>query len=234
MQAVILAGGKGSRLKPFTNTFPKPLVPLGDRAILEVVIEQLKNAGVTEVVLAVNHMAHLIRAFFGDGERLGLSITYSQETEPLGTAAPLRLVEHLDEHFIMMNGDLLTTLDYASLFREHVAEDRRATIATFRKEVNIDLGVVEIEDGRLADYIEKPTVHYTVSTGIYVLHRSVVDHLPSEGPFNLPELMLRLRDNGIPVHCHEEDFEWLDIGRSSDYETACRLFEESRSKFLPE
>lgn len=234
MQAIILAGGKGSRLKPFTNTFPKPLVPLGDRAILEVVIEQLRNAGVTDVVLAVNHMAHLIRAFFGNGERLGLSITYSQETEPLGTAGPLGLIQDLDEHFLVMNGDLLTTLDYASFFKKHVDEKRQATIATFRKELKIDLGVLEIQDGILADYIEKPTKSYTVSTGIYALHRSVIDYLPAEGRFDLPDLMLRIRDEGMPVHCHEGEFEWLDIGRSNDYEAACRMFEQSRSKFLPE
>lgn len=234
MQAVILAGGKGSRLKPFTNTIPKPLVPLEDKAILEVVLEQLRNAGVTEVILAVNHMAHLIRAFFGDGQRMGLNIRYSNEAEPLGTAAPLRLIDDLDDNFFVMNGDVLTTLDYSSFFHSHVENDHQATIAIFEKKVKIDLGVLHVENGRMMDYIEKPTKSYLVSTGIYVLNRSILKYLPPAGAFDLPDLMLKLRESDVPVHCHQGDFEWLDIGRASDYEAACRMFRNSRSDFLPE
>lgn len=233
MQAVILAGGKGSRLRPFTNTFPKPLVPVGDKAILEIVLEQLRNHGVTEVVIAVNHMAHLIRAFFGAGERLGMRIQYSEEQEPLGTAGPLRLIDRLDENFLMLNGDILTTLDFADLFHTHVSGGRMVTIATFTKEVKIDLGVLKVEDGQLSDYIEKPTEHFTVSMGIYAMNRSVVEVIPREGKYDLNEMMLDLRDGGTPIHCYEGNCEWLDIGRASDYEEATRLFEEGRERFLP-
>lgn len=233
MQAIILAGGIGSRLKPFTVTIPKPLVPIGDRAILEVVLEQLRFHGVTEVVMAVNHMAHLVKAFFGTGERLGLRISYSEEDQPLGTAAPLRLVERLDEHFLVLNGDVLTTLDYGELFREHCAGDRTATIATYQKEQKIDLGVIETRDGFMTDYIEKPTESFTVSMGIYAMSRRVLDHIPPDGRFDLPDLMLALRGAGVPIHCHPCLGDWLDIGRMEDYETACQLFEEQRSRYLP-
>ncbi len=234
MQAVILAGGKGSRLRPFTNTFPKPLVPVGDKAILEIVLEQLRNHGVTDVVIAVNHMAHLIRAFFGAGERLGMRIEYSEEQDPLGTAGPLRLIDRLDENFLMLNGDILTTLDFSDLFRSHVNSNRMVTIATFKKEVKIDLGVIEVEKELLLDYIEKPTQYFTVSMGIYAMNRSVLDVIPPEGKYDLNEMMLDLRDRGTPIHCFEGNCEWLDIGRASDYEEATRLFEEQREQFLPE
>lgn len=232
MQAVILAGGKGSRLKPFTNTIPKPLVPVGDKAILEIVLLQLRNAGVERVVLAVNHLSHLIRAFFGTGEQLGLEITYSEETEPLGTAGPLRLIENLDENFLVMNGDLLTTMDFSNFFRSHVEGNRLATIGTYRKELKIDLGVLKSEGGILTDYIEKPTECFDVSMGVYAFHRSVVDRISQEGKFDLPDLILSIKDNGGAVHCHSGDHYWLDIGRVEDYEEAGRIFEERREEFL--
>jgi NDP-sugar pyrophosphorylase family protein len=233
MQAVILAGGKGSRLRPFTNTFPKPLVPVGDKAILEIVLEQLRYHGVTEIVMAVNHMSHLIRAFFGAGERLGMKIDYSEESEPLGTAGPLRLMNSLDENFLMLNGDILTTLDFSDLFRTHVGNQQKVTIATFEKELKIDLGVLKVKDGLLSDYIEKPTEYFTVSMGIYAMHRSVLEVIPAEGKYDLNTIMLDLRDRGVPIHCYQGNCEWLDIGRASDYEEATRLFEEGRDRFLP-
>ena len=233
MQAVILAGGKGSRLRPFTNTFPKPLVPVGDKAILEIVLEQLRYYGVTEVVLAVNHMSHLIRAFFGAGERLGIRIEYSEESEPLGTAGPLRLMKNLDENFLMLNGDILTTFDFADLFRTHVEDERRVSIATFKKEVKIDLGVLHQKDGLLVDYIEKPTESFDVSMGIYAMHRSVLEVIPASGKYDLNEMMLDLRDQSVPIHCYPGNCEWLDIGRVSDFEEATNLFESGRHRFLP-
>lgn len=233
MQAVILAGGKGSRLKPFTNTIPKPLVPVGDRAILEIILLQLKRAGVTEVVLAVNHMAHLIRAFFGDGSAFGLRIRYSEEKEPLGTAGPLRLVQDLEENFFVLNGDVLTSIDYGAMFRQHVANARQATLATYRKTVSIDLGVLTVEEGLLRDYVEKPVKEFIVSMGIYVFHRSVIDQIP-ESRFDLPDLVMRLKQSGMPVHCHSGDYFWLDVGRVDDYEQACEIFESRKSEFLPD
>jgi NDP-mannose synthase len=232
MQAIILAGGKGSRLKPFTNSFPKPLVPVGDKAILEIVLLQLKQAGVVKVVLAVNHLAHLIRAFFGDGSQMGIEITYSQELEPLGTAGPLRLVKNLDEDFLVMNGDLLTTLSYKDLFNSHVKGGHVATIGTYEKELKIDLGVIQSQKGILTDYIEKPVKRFMVSMGIYAFHRSVVDLIPKEGRFDLPDLILKIRSHGSDVHCFQGNYYWLDIGRVEDYEEAGRIFEERRGEFL--
>ncbi|OAI44824.1 nucleoside-diphosphate-sugar pyrophosphorylase [Rhizomicrobium sp. SCGC AG-212-E05] len=233
MQVLILAGGQGTRLKPFTNAIPKPLIPIGDMPILEVVLRQLKYRGAERVVLAVNHLAQLIEAFFGNGGKLGLDISYSLEDKPLGTAGPLRLIAPLDENFIVMNSDLFTTLDYADLFKSHKKSGAAATIATFKKKVKIDLGVLKVVDGRLDDYIEKPTYDFTVSMGIYALNRRVVDFIPAEGKFDMPELILKLHKAGERVDCYTGDFEWLDIGQVDDYEKALELFLANRSTYLP-
>jgi len=232
MQALILAGGEGTRLKPFTNIIPKPLVPIGDLPILEVVLRQLKNHGADRIVLAVNRLARLIEAFFGDGSRLGLDIGYSLEDKPLGTAGPIRLVEKLDEDFIVMNGDLLTTIDYSDFFRRHKASHATATIATFQKEVKIDLGVLETKDERFTNYIEKPTYHFTVSMGIYVLNRRVIPFIEEGRRFDMPDLVLALHKAGEKIVCYSGDYDWLDIGRMDDYERAVQLFEANRDRYL--
>lgn len=232
MQALILAGGKGTRLKPFTNVIPKPLVPVGDLPILEIILTQLSRHGVKRVSLAVNHLARLIEAFFGDGSRLGLDITYSLEETALGTAGPIRLINDLDENFLVMNGDLLTTIDYADLFARHKNENAIATIATFQKEVKIDLGVLETESGRFANYIEKPTYHFTVSMGLYALNRRVVDYIPLDRPFDMPDLILALHNSGEKIVCYTGDYDWLDIGRIDDYEIAVATFESNRDAYI--
>ena len=233
MQAIVLAGGKGTRLKPFTNSIPKPLVPLGDQPILEIVLRQLKRHGFDRVTIAVNHLARLIQAFFGDGADLGLRIEYSLEDEPLGTAGPLRLVRDLDELFLVMNGDLLTTIDYRELMARHAESGAAATIATFPKQVKIDLGVLQTDGERFVDYIEKPVYHFDVSMGIYALDRRCLEHVPARGRFDMPDLMLALSRSGLGVRCHRGDYEWLDIGRMEDYERAVELFERDRAKYLP-
>ena len=171
MQAIILAGGKGTRLKPFTNNIPKPLVSLGDQPILEIVLKQLKSFGIDNITIAVNHLAKLIQAFFDDGSSLGINITYSEEDQILGTAGPIRIVHDLEDNFIVMNGDILTNLKYNDLFLSHIKNKNLATIATFKKKFYIDLGVLIIEDGRFCDYIEKPTYLYDVSMGVYVFKK---------------------------------------------------------------
>jgi NDP-sugar pyrophosphorylase family protein len=233
MQAIILAGGKGTRLKPFTNAIPKPLVPIGDIPILEVVLRQLHHYGVTKVVLAVNHLARLIEAFFGNGSSLGLDIAYSLEDRVLGTAGPICLVEHLEEDFFVMNGDLLTTINYSDLFEFHKKNPAVATIATFRKEVKIDLGVLEIKNNEFVDYIEKPTYHFTVSMGIYVLNRKVLHYIPQNDKFDMPDLMLALHKAGERVQCYSGEYDWLDLGNTDDYEEAVRSFESRRKAYLP-
>ena len=178
MQAIILAGGKGSRLRPFTTNIPKPLVPVDDLPILEIVLRQLRYFGFQDIVLAVNHLAELIMAFFQNGERLGLNVTYSLEETPLSTAGPLALIENLDETFLVMNGDLLTTINYKDLFDFHVNHGNDITISIYKKEIKIDLGVLQLDGARFVDYIEKPTYDFDVSMGIYVMNRTIVDLVP--------------------------------------------------------
>jgi len=233
MQTVILAGGQGTRLKPFTNVIPKPLVPLGDLPILEVVLLQLKYYGADRIILAVNKLARLIEAFFGDGSRLGLTITYCLEDAPLGTAGPIGLLDGLDEDFLVMNGDVLTTIDYSDLFRRHKSSGAAASIATFQKEVKIDLGVLETRDGNFADYIEKPTYQFTVSMGVYALNRRVLSFIPKGERLDMPELMVKLHRSGQKLQCYSGDYDWLDIGRLDDYERAVALFESNRDAYLP-
>ncbi len=235
MRAIILAGGKGSRLRPFTVSFPKPLMPLGDTPILEVNLRQLKHYGFDHVTLAVGHLAELLQAFVQNGEKFGLDIDYSKENEPLGTAAPLTLIDNLPENFICMNGDLLTTLDFGAFLRGHIDSGAAVTVSAHTKEVNIDLGVIEMDDnGDLLDYIEKPVMNYLVSMGVYAFNRKVVDYIPRKEYFDFPQLMLKLRDNGERIRIVPTDEYWLDIGRHDDYEQAQDEFQRMRNRFLPD
>lgn len=234
MMAVILAGGKGARLKPFTMTIPKPLLPLGDVPILEVVIRQLAAAGITRIVLTLGHMAHLFIATIGDGSRWGVTIEYCVEEEPLGTAGPLLLVNNLEPSFLVMNGDILTTLDYRVLVATHLEREAWGTIAVSQREVRIDYGVVVSNtDGLLRDYSEKPTIPYEVSMGINVLSELCLDFIPRNQKFDMPELMLAMQRAGKPVVCHKTDCYWQDIGRFDDYQRASEDFVNDPSKFLP-
>jgi NDP-sugar pyrophosphorylase family protein len=233
IRVVVLAGGKGTRLKPYTQVFPKPLMPIGDMSILEVVLRQLKSFGFQKITLSVNHLADLIRAFFGDGSQLGIDITYCMEDKPLGTAGSLSLVKNLTDSFLVMNGDLLTTIDYAAMVRSHMESGAHATIGVFPREVQIDFGVLEIGHEReLLDYREKPTFEYMVSMGVNVFNSSVLEFIPSGKYLDIPTLMMNLKKAGKTVLTYSSDCEWLDIGRVEDYETAISAFEQSRDKYL--
>jgi NDP-mannose synthase len=233
MQAVILAGGKGTRLKPYTVVFPKPLMPIGDYPILEVIVRQLKKRGFKQIVLTLGHQQDMFRLFFGDGHKWGLDIRYSLEEKPLGTAGPLKLVEGLDDTFLMMNGDILTDLDFAELMAFHRAHGHPATIVTHRREVKIDYGTLHYDgQGFLEKYVEKPTLGYNVSMGIYVLSRSVIDLIPDGVPFDFPQLMTALIDNNCKVVCRPYNGYWLDIGRPDDYELAIDSFEKMKDQLL--
>lgn len=238
MKAVIMAGGKGTRLGPYTASFPKPLMPLGDELpVLELLLQQLREVGVEEVILAVNHLHHLIRAFFGEGERLGIRISYSLEDKPLGTAGPLAAVlGDIGETFLVANGDLLTTLDFARLIGDHYRHNASVTIASFRREVKIDFGLLETDDAlRMTGYIEKPTYPHLVSMGCYIVQRNAVGSYLRVGErMDMPELMRVLVRDGHHVQCHVSDCIWLDIGRPEDYATAQDLFTNSRNVFLRE
>lgn len=232
-RVVVLAGGKGARLKPYTKVFPKPLMPIGDMSILEVVLRQLKSFGFQKITLSVNHLADLIRAFFSDGSQLDVDITYCMEDKPLGTAGPLSLVENLTDSFLVMNGDLLTTIDYAAMVRSHIESGAIATIGVFPREVQIDFGVLEIGRKReLLDYREKPTFEYMVSMGVNVFNSSILEFIPSRKYLDIPTLMMNLKKAGKTVLTYSSDCEWLDIGRVEDYERAIKAFEQSRDKYL--
>jgi NDP-mannose synthase len=235
MRAVILCGGQGTRLRPYTTVFPKPLMPIGEMPILEIVLRQLKASGFSRVTLAVAYLAELIETFFGDGARLGLRIDYSREPRPLSTAGPLRLVPDLDETFLVMNGDILTTLDYRAMVEHHRRAGAAATIGLHRRSVRIDYGVVETgADGTLSRYIEKPEMHYAVSMGIYILEPRAVRRIAEDEVLGMPDLMLRLKGEGETVSTFEPPCRWLDIGRTDDYAEAFEVFEAHRAEFLRE
>jgi NDP-mannose synthase len=233
MQGVILAGGEGTRLRPFTATIPKPLLPLGDIPIVEVVIQQLATSGIRRIAIALGPLAHLFTAVVGDGSRFGVEIRYCREEHPLGTAGPLRIIPELEEPFLVMNGDVLTTLDHNRLISAHIESDAAATIAVRQRDVKIDLGVITATpDGRLEDYREKPVISYKVSMGISVLSRCCLDLIPANRKFDMPDLMLALKTKGYDVRTYETDCYWQDIGRVDDYELACADFQHDPSRFL--
>ncbi len=233
MKAVILAGGKGSRLAPYTKVIPKPLMPIGDMPILEVLLHQIKHAGMDEVILSVGHMASLLRAFFQDGQHLGMHIRYSYENFPLGTAGPLAMIEGLDETFLVMNGDVLTTLNFSELTKFHRGSKALVTIAMYNREVKIDLGVLKLNDGNeVIGYLEKPTYKYQVSMGVYVFEPEVLKYIPKEQCFDFPSLILRLIEAGERVVGFPFSGYWQDLGRPDDYENAVLDFETMRTQFL--
>lgn len=232
---VILAGGKGTRLRPLTAVFPKPLVPIGERPVLDILLTRLSRLGFRRVTLCTGYLEELLRAVLGDGGRFGLEIRYNHEEAPLGTAGPLALLEDLTETFMVMNGDLLTTLDFRRMLDHHVAHDADATIAVYRRDVKIDFGVIGSDgDGGFVRYHEKPEYHFDVSMGVNVLDRSVLRHIRPGENADMPDLITRTHDAGGRVHCYREDCYWLDIGRMEDYATAQEHFAENQDLFLGE
>lgn len=228
MRAVILAGGKGTRLRPFTTLIPKPLVPVGGQySILEIVLMQLAKAGFTHVTLAVNHLSNLIKAYFGDGSRWNIRVDYSVEDKPLSTIGPLTLIPDLPENFLVMNGDILCDLDFARFFADHVASGSEVSVSAFRREVNVDFGVLEYDErGALRAFVEKPVYRLDVSMGIYCLRRSAVERLARGEPYGFDTLMLDGLKNATPIRIHPFAGYWLDIGRPDDYAYADEHFEE--------
>jgi NDP-mannose synthase len=234
MKAVILAGGRGTRLAPYTTILPKPLMPVGDKPILDIVISQLRHYGFTNITLAVGYLSELLMAYFGDGSRFGVSIQYSHEDQPLGTAGPIALVKDLTEPFLVMNGDILTALNFGDLMAYHHKNTAIATIATYPRSVKIDLGVIESDErARLTRYIEKPTHHYNVSMGIYIFDPRIRAHIPLNQRLDLPDLLMGMLDKQETVQCYRYDGYWLDIGRVDDYQRAVEDFEQHRAEFLP-
>lgn len=231
-KAVILAGGKGTRLAPYTLVFPKPLMPLGETPILEIVIRQLVRRGFEEVTLAVGHLAQLIESYFGDGARFDVKIRYSLEDRPLGTAGPLAAIGDLDEPFLVMNGDILTTLDYGSFLADHVESGAAASVATFRRAYTVDFGVVETDGERIVGYIEKPETTCDVSMGINALSPHVLERIRPGERLDMPDLLLQLIGAGEEVRSVPFEGRWLDIGRHDDFAAAQEQFIDHRREFL--
>jgi NDP-sugar pyrophosphorylase family protein len=227
MQAVILAGGKGTRLRPYTTILPKPMMPIGEKPILGITIEKLAAGGIRDIIITVGYLAQIIQAYFGAGESFGVAIKYFVETEPLGTAGCLSLIDGLDEEFIVTNGDLLTDIDYNDLIAHHRKSGRKITICSCKKEVQISLGVLDLRGDTVQDYIEKPTYRYDISTGIYLLNRSVIDHIPKNQYFDFPSLIKRLIALHEPVNVYHLKGEWFDIGREEDYRAVLAKFEHA-------
>ena len=226
-RAVILAGGMGTRLRPYTVTIPKPLVPVGDRAILEILIEQLKQHGVERITLAVNHMAELVQAYFGDGRKWEVQIDYSLEDTPLSTIGPLTIIPDLPEHVLVMNGDLFTDIDFSALFAYHLQQKNDLTVAAYRRQQKVDFGVMDTDDnGSVIGFREKPIYSFLVSMGIYVLRSSVIASLECGQPYGFDDLMLDGIETGLRIGTYQFGGQWLDIGRPDDYEEANRLFLE--------
>jgi NDP-sugar pyrophosphorylase family protein len=255
MKAVVLAGGKGTRLMPYTRIFPKPLVPIGDMPILEILLRQMKRAGITDVTLTVGHLSELMHAFFQDGHQFGLHISYSYEDQPLGTSGPLALVDGLDDTFLVTNGDVLTTLPIADLIADHKCSGAAATIAMHARQVKIDLGVILLQGGRrredmlssgplinmdpcdsnrVVDYIEKPSYDYLVSMGLYVFEPRVLNYIPRGQRLDFPDLVKKLLAAGETVNGYPFGGYWQDLGRPDDYDQASADFESMRADFLPE
>ncbi len=235
MKAVILAGGKGTRLAPYTTIFPKPLMPIDDMPILEILLRQMKRSGVTEAILAVGYLKELLRAYFKSGERLGMDIRYSFEGKPLGTAGPLSLIDGIEETFIVSNGDVLTTLNLQSLIDFHHENQAIATIAMHTRKVKIDLGVLKLDDSnRVRDYIEKPVYDFNVSMGIYVFEAQILRYIPQGEYLDFPDLVLKLIRSGEKVIGYPFDGYWQDLGRPDDYLQAINDFERIRPMILGE
>jgi NDP-mannose synthase len=234
MRAVILAGGKGSRLRPYTLVLPKPLVPVGDRPILELILRQLASAGFRRADLCVGHLGSLIQTYFAEKSNVpeGLELIYHWEDEPLGTAGALRQIHDLDEAFLAMNGDVLTDLPYGDLMRSHMDSGAALTIATYQRDHQVSLGVIEHDGDLVTDYIEKPTMHYDVSMGIYAYSPRVLEHIPA-GRFDFPDVVKALLAAGEPVRTHRFDGTWFDIGTPGDHDLAVATIGDGPDRFLP-
>jgi mannose-1-phosphate guanylyltransferase len=233
--AVLLAGGKGTRLRPYTTSIPKPLVPIGDEcAIIEIVLRQLARDGFRRVTIAIGHLGELIRAYVGSGEQWGLEVDYATEDRPLSTMGPVvALLDKLPEQFLVLNGDILTDLSFSSLLEAHAAGDAPLTIATYHRQVDIDFGVLTVEAGQVVGFVEKPTLNYEVSMGVYAVSRSALSGYRAGEPLGFDRLVIDLLAAGRNPASYAFGGYWLDIGRPEDYDRANAEFVRLRSHLLP-
>ncbi len=233
-RAVIMAGGKGTRLRPYTVAIPKPLMPVGDLPILEIVIRQLAQHGFDRITLAVNHQAEILRAFCQDGQRWGVKIDYSLEDRPLSTIGPLALIPDLPENFLIMNGDTLTDFNYGAFYNQHCASGDLFTVSCAERTSKLDYGLLEIENGKLVGFREKPVSRHNVCMGINMANRRILDLIPHNKPYGFDHLMLDLLARHSPATVYPFSGYWLDIGRPDDYERATDEYEANKARFLPD
>jgi NDP-mannose synthase len=236
--AIVLAGGRGTRLAPYTSVLPKPLMPVGERAILELVVDQLESCGITDIKFSVGYLSHLIQSVFDNRDNGNVSIEYVHEEEALGTAAPLKLVDGLDSTFLVMNGDVLTELDYRDLIRYHKEHGNMLTIATRSRAIKVDYGILHLDvSQRVRDFEEKPEMTSSVSMGIYVMEPEVLEYIPDNQYFDFPHLVEALLEARQPIGAYRYGGLWFDIGRQEDYEQAVAAWIESqqgKNGFVPE
>ena len=234
LTVALLTGGRGTRLHPFTTVFPKPLVPLGEKPVLEILLRQLARHRFRNVILSTGYLSELLMAVVGDGSKYGVAVSYSHEENPLGTAGPLALLrDRLSDPFLVMNGDLLTTLSFTALLEHHRREKNDATVAVYPREVKVDFGLIERDEGgRFAGYREKPVYRFEVSMGVYAMSRSVLEYVQNGVKLDMPDLISRIHAAGGRVGCFREDCYWLDIGRMDDYAKAQEQFEKNAEMFL--
>lgn len=226
IDAIIMAGGRGKRLMPYTTVLPKPLMPLGNAPVLEYLLRRLQAQGIRRVCLAVNHLHHLIRAFFADGASLGLEIEYAIETASLGTCGPVwQVLDRMADRFLLLNGDLVTNLDVMDVMSEHQRRNAAATVAVIKRSVQLDYGALDIDDSdRVTAIREKPTTDYLVSMGVYALTRDTLrPFLTPHVALDMPDMLNTMLSAGCRVHAYRAHCDWLDIGRPEDYARALTM-----------
>jgi NDP-sugar pyrophosphorylase family protein len=231
---IIQAGGKGSRLYPYTQVLPKPLMPVGGMPILEIMIRQLAAQGFKDLTISIGYLGEMIRLCCGDGSRWGVSIRYVTESQPLGTMGPIKLVAGLDRPFLVMNGDLLTDFDFVELLRRHRQQQAFLTIGTYLKPVNVSLGVLETDaSGRVSGFREKPTLHFPCSMGVYAMNPEILEFIPAGKSFGFDDLMYTMLDKNLRAYAYVFRGTWMDIGRPEDFHAACELVEREPDRFIP-
>jgi NDP-sugar pyrophosphorylase family protein len=223
MKAIILTGGLGTRMRPLTFSIPKPLVPVGEKAILQLLLERLAANGVTEAILCTGYLAELIRAFGGDGSRFGLRCSYVHETEPLGTAGPLSLVRGLiedGENFLLINGDVVTTIDFSKMIQRHESSGRVLTVGYTNYTYTSPFGVLEVEGDTLRGIREKPVLQFPISCGIYAVSSRALDLVPAGQMFGMPDLMKAIIAQGNEVGVYYVEEYWHGVESMADLELA--------------
>ncbi|MBU2567422.1 MAG: nucleotidyltransferase family protein, partial [Elusimicrobia bacterium] len=213
------------------TVIPKPLMPIGDKPILEIIVKQLKKNNFKEIIISTGHLAELIHAYFGDGKKWGVRIKYVYETKPLSTAGAIKLIKGLHNNFLVINGDILSNIKFKDIYKYHIQKNSAATICVKKRTATIDYGIVKIKGkDNFTDYIEKPSYSFYVSTGIYILNKACISYIRKNEVLGMPELILRLKNNNEKINCKIHDGSWLDIGRYEDYEKANELYSNSKLK----